>query len=1127
VIIASKETPSVTLTTKTQSSLQVQEVRVDNQWFLSFALLDANETVLPLSEWTGQNHEGASWLIDLANESPETEGVINKNNNSVQFSMYYLMTLFEGQENYLHRILELPRLFEGGLEIKGHGLLHSNSFRLTYNWLSGTRPVQAERRGAILLVGNRRFWLPNHAYQMANHLDDLKEALDKENQFSERLTQLAEFQRLLSMLPSEEQRRIRQSSDLASLKLYYADSFRLEAVPDDESFTIRPILLRQRLENDNNDSRVFENVLPPAEQERYAKYFSDSTTLLPHYSIGVGKYLILSDKLNRTLEYVHRIQHANASARSAFLKNPKAAFSAYLDGMLDEDELNNVFSDRVIGIGEWQSKVIPWIQMRPQEWLPNGKLPEAKRGICIDNEKISLSTQGAKELIKKVQSAISQGNPTVTHSGHTVPATSDTLGAIGEVFRDIPIKPDNYQSPSSPKRQPATPRPVMLVKENLDTLEFFVPRTNRSNIPSNTGLPDRLRTNPKPHQIEAYHWLCDHYRTGSRGLLLADDMGLGKTYQSLMFLSWLREGMENAEITEKPLLIVAPTGLLKNWEAEIERHLTNDLGQLVRVYGSDLRALQTGSNLNTTRLNRAGLVLTTYETLTRYQTSFNTVTFAAVVFDETQKLKNPGTQNYGAASGVNADFWIGMTGTPIENRLADLWSITDVLQPGMLGTIKEFSNKYEKAILDGKESAQQRMLDLQEGLIHPTSGPAFMLRRLKHEQLPGLPEKHLKVHKEFMLSEQAAIYKNIIESVTSNTEKQRGAMLQALQKLRACSLHPDYKRENKQWRDSDFINASARLRACFSILDEIHKRQEKALIFIEYNDWHRPDFLPAILRRRYSLDSLPLVINGQIGTSARQKRVDAFQQETGKFDVMLISPKAGGVGLTLTAANHVIHLTRWWNPAVEDQATDRIYRIGQHRPVFIHYPLAIHPDLPEQCFDVLLHNVLENKRKLRDKTLIALPETDDIADELIQKGLNVGSSTSWTLADSYLFSGTQFEEHVLHKLAKLGSSFGYRVRSTPASWDGGADMIIETIEGLITAVVQCKHVSTSSKAPEISADLERATTSYSCAGNVWKIGITNASKLSSNDQQWMSAAGHRLIISGQQGMTPEVIFKHL
>ncbi len=1106
-------------------ALSSQESIDGDNWRVTFQLTKDGSPIA-ISEWPATNHSGAVWLLDFIkmNDLEYTQD----SDISIAVPFNRLMMEFEGQEGYLQSLIEFPPLFDGGIHLESYGLLHTDGYSLGYNWLNGhgRQLMQCERKAGFLIVGDKKYLLPTHAWKMAENLDAIKVSIDNSGNVNSRLRVLEEFERLKELLPEAERSRFSESSDISSLKLHFSNAFRLEAIPDGNSYKIRPVLLRRREDQDSGSS-IFESTLPPSEQNKYAEYFSNSTKLLPHYNLGVGKYLIIGEQLNKVLSVVHKIQHESAEERLKFLRNPKAAIAESLDGLIDEDELDNIFSDRVIGIGEWNVKVIPWMQIPPSDWIPEHDFPDVPKGIDIGGIKIELTSIMAKELLTKIENAQKSGVPFVNHNGIQIPANNTARTSVAAL---VPRSPEKSGLPKEPKPDPISQNSIMLVKENLESVEFAVHRVPRTVFPTQRGIPDAVRTTPKPHQIDAFNWLCEHYKAGSRGVLLADDMGLGKTFQSLMFLSWLRSGMENGELAEKPLLIIAPTGLLKNWEAEIERHLLRDLGNLVKVFGSELRTIRSGLSLNTQKLRNAGLVLTTYDTLTRYQTSFGAVGFAAVIFDEVQKLKNPGIQNYSAASSLNCDFWIGMTGTPVENRLCDLWAISDVLQPGMLGSIKEFSNKYEKAMLEGGDTALQRTIELQDGLITSSeTTPAFMLRRMKHEKLPGLPPKYIHEHPLPMPEEQMKAYNQVLIDV-KNSEGRKGAMLEALHKLRAYSLHPDYKKQQQYLSDDDFIKRSARLQSCFKILDGIHAKKEKALIFIEYSEWHRPEFLRDIIKNKYSLKELPMVINGQVDSEARQSRVDAFQKEKGVFDVMLLSPRAGGVGLTLTAANHVIHLTRWWNPAVEDQATDRVYRIGQETPVHIHYPMAIHPDLSESCFDYNLHQLLDSKRKLSSQVLIAVPDEGGIMDALMGKTFKTERSFEISLDESYVLSGNEFQDIAMQRLQKFAPSQGFHVRSTPRSWDGGADMIIETTDGQIAAIVQCKHVSKPDKSPEINVDLERAFKNYGCERNasiVMKIGITNSSKVSSIDRQWENLSPLHLIISGAQGLKPEMLFKSL
>jgi hypothetical protein len=215
-----------------------------------------------------------------------------------------------------------------------------------------------------------------------------------------------------------------------------------------------------------------------------------------------------------------------------------------------------------------------------------------------------------------------------------------------------------------------------------------------------------------------------------------------------------------------------------------------------------------------------------------------------------------------------------------------------------------------------------------------------------------------------MPERQLAAYR---QAIALNDLRGPQGTLGLIQSLRQISLHPGL------FDGKDFDpDASARFAAMVEILDCVYKTGEKALVFIESLEIQSATQLPLLLQRRYGLTQAPMVINGAVGTAERQKRVDAFQADTAGFDVMLLSPKAGGVGLTLTAANHVVHLSRWWNPAVEDQCSDRAYRIGQTKDVHVYYPMAIEPGRPDDSFDIKLNELMGRKRDLSRTMLMPM-----------------------------------------------------------------------------------------------------------------------------------------------------------
>jgi SNF2-related domain/Helicase conserved C-terminal domain len=422
-------------------------------------------------------------------------------------------------------------------------------------------------------------------------------------------------------------------------------------------------------------------------------------------------------------------------------------------------------------------------------------------------------------------------------------------------------------------------------------------------------------------------------------------------------------------------------------EAEHDRHLEGvGLGNWLVAYGAGLRSLLTVNAegipaIDQAKLRQADWVLTTYETLRDYDRDFGAVRFAALLADEAQKVKTPGARVTDAIKGMNVDFRIAMTGTPVENRLADLWCIVDGVHSGWLGDLKGFSRLYE-AYAD-----VERLAKLKSLLDRPVGGaPALLLRRMKADELPDLPRAAPHIEEVTMPSRQSAAYDRIIAEVRGANRK--GAVLEALQKLRLVALHPEPQMAGS---DVEFIAASARLKVCFDALDRIAKSGERALVFLDSIDMQSR--LAGLIQRRYGLAAPPAIINGEVAGHRRQQRVDRFQAAPDGFDAMILSPRAGGVGLTLTRANHVIHLARWWNPAVEDQCTGRALRIGQSRTVHVHIPIGVLAD-GRRSFDQNLHELLERKRRLMRDALLPGGFNDDDQRQLLESTTSPNASTA-------------------------------------------------------------------------------------------------------------------------------------
>jgi SNF2 family DNA or RNA helicase len=467
-------------------------------------------------------------------------------------------------------------------------------------------------------------------------------------------------------------------------------------------------------------------------------------------------------------------------------------------------------------------------------------------------------------------------------------------------------------------------------------------------------------------------------------------MGLGKTYQALAFLAWAKANLVfrgrhyPTAPALGPMLVVAPTALLQNWQNEEKMHLTHGgLGEAAEAFGSGLKALKRPRGdswtpedaLELERLRGVDWILTTYETLANHHRAFARIPYSVVVFDEIQKLKEPGSINTRSAKTINAEFVIGLTGTPIENRIEDIWSIFDRIAPGYLGALREFSARY------GTEDPEP-LIALKASLDTPRDGlPAPMLRRMKDKARDSLLDKKVKTYRAEMPKVQAEAYLKIVAEARGDAGS-RMHMLEAIHRLRGVCLHPhraDSVDTGERGSVEAWLQGSARLRKTVEILQQIEAHAEKAIVFVE--DLAVQRTFAEAMATLLDLPTLPGIINGSVPGHRRQKIVDEFQKAPYGFDLLVLSPKAAGVGLNITAANHVLHLSRWWNPAVEDQCNDRAYRIGQTRDVTIHVPLAIHPLFGEQSFDVKLDALLERKRNL-SRHMLCPPESKNDLDSL-------------------------------------------------------------------------------------------------------------------------------------------------
>ncbi len=417
----------------------------------------------------------------------------------------------------------------------------------------------------------------------------------------------------------------------------------------------------------------------------------------------------------------------------------------------------------------------------------------------------------------------------------------------------------------------------------------------------------------RPYQQVGVQWLHLLARLGL-GACLADDMGLGKTIQVLSLLLVLKE---QGTGRRKSSLLVAPASLLANWMAEISRFAPSLRAALIHPSAEKLTV--TGA----ADLAGVDLAITSYGFLAR--TAWLTdQSWHLVVIDEAQTIKNPAAKQTKAVKQLKADARIALTGTPIENRLGDLWSIFDFINPGLLGSSKQFST-FVKQLADRPHNPYGPLREL----VRP-----YILRRMKTDRriIADLPDK-TEVKAFCLLSrKQAALYQQAVDDLSDRLEnadgmQRRGIILSLLMRLKQICNHPSQWLGDNAWDEED-SGKFARLR---DIAEEIAARQQKALIFTQFKETTAP--LAAFLGSVFGRSGL--VLHGETEVRKRKDLVRKFQEDD-DVPFFVLSVKAGGAGLNLTAASHVIHFDRWWNPAVENQATDRVFRIGQTKNVLVH-----------------------------------------------------------------------------------------------------------------------------------------------------------------------------------------------
>jgi SNF2 family DNA or RNA helicase len=456
----------------------------------------------------------------------------------------------------------------------------------------------------------------------------------------------------------------------------------------------------------------------------------------------------------------------------------------------------------------------------------------------------------------------------------------------------------------------------------------------------------------RPYQAKGVGWLS-FLETWGLGACLADDMGLGKTIQTIGFLLHLQE----EDNLTKPTLLVCPTSVLNNWEREVRKFAPN-LKTLIH-HGDKRNKGKTFAK----EVKDKQLVITSYSLVHRDLKTLAAVDWQGIVLDEAQNIKNPAAKQSQSVREIAAGFRIALTGTPVENRLSELWSILDFLNPGFLGKQAFFQKRFAIPI---EKYGDRDSLNILRSLVQP-----FILRRLKTDKkiIQDLPEKQEMNVFCGLFTEQAELYQKLVDDSLTEIEdsegiKRKGLILTLLLRLKQLCNHPellDASNNKKIKLDTDFSKRSGKLLRLEEMLEELIEEGDRALIFTQFSQWGK--MIQPYLSTK--LNNEVLFLYGATSRQARQEMVDRFQNDPNGPKIFILSLKAGGTGLNLTRANHVFHVDRWWNPAVENQATDRAFRIGQKQNV------QVHKFVCSGTLEEKINDIIESKKELAEQTVNA------------------------------------------------------------------------------------------------------------------------------------------------------------
>lgn len=824
-------------------------------------------------------------------------------------------------------LLGVPELYKRAMRLRADGMLNTPEFRYKMEFLTSVPDgdlLLYELEGNIIICGGNQYLLSEVQYELLKKVQDFNGQEEPTKTTDYNLRQFAEIKDLALQAGCE------LDSYLANENVYVPKKIKIEVGTDDSGFTIDPSI---EIEENNKFKQTFDKMrrvqgMYPLQREN-----------------GERVRIVLNPEQKTNLEQLKKTggRHRTREQIRNLAEHPTELFDPNVF------DLSELYSDRVIEIGIYKPKFYPFICPYKSCWIAGATVETPENGTT----KINISNESELAELKECIKDAEDNNKTIVNYNNAQIDIDDARFLAETAEKQL-------KSPNKPVKTEDSTHKVLIIEENAEEVGFAVKervieKGDKYTLFKNPYLHESFSL--KKHQEEGVAWLQHLYSSKASGCLMADDMGLGKTLQILYFIDWHSRRFPS----HKPYLIVAPISLLENWENEYTRFFIEPRLRISRLTSKDVSRHFDKQIVDS--MQKLDIILTNYESLRIAQLNFCAVEFDIVALDETQKIKTPGTLVTNAAKALKSNFKIAMTGTPVENSLLDLWCIMDFCVPGLLGNAKAFAAQYQNPLK--KEDTDIVTLGNE---VHEKLG-IFFMRRLKKDAAKDLPEKIEFKQQVEMPSIQENTYRKVINSYVCG---QQPNMLLTIMDIREISEHPYlYDSTIQNHECEELVETSARLQATIPFLDRIKIKDEKVIIFAERKETQK--MLQKICLERYGL--VVKIINGDTpsivslqsrGKQSRQSCIDQFQSVKG-FNVIIMSPVAAGMGLNVTAANHVIHYSRHWNPAKESQATDRAYRIGQTKDVYVYYPMAICKNF--KSFDETLDELLSRKTSLASSTI--------------------------------------------------------------------------------------------------------------------------------------------------------------